>query len=1707
VKRRLFRAFLWGGVAFIAFLILSRLALPFLLPVLANHILASRGLRLETRRVTLSLTRGTLEIQEPKISFLGEKEPLLKGDRIAVDLCMDRIRQGRWAVENLAIESLSLFLERNDQGRFPLFDSFSSEGPGKTREEKARSFVWPVELDAVEVQDVTLRYRDESLDPVVDTSFTFFLRGSHLGSNREETRLDLEITSPDTLSRLTLLCHGRFQEHEMDLHLSLEIQGFQGASLSSFLMDRGIRPVARSIDAHLRGSLTLAMEDGIDTFALEGEEISFEPEGWETSVMERFALTICKAQEKPLRLHGARLQGMDMRLTRLPAGEILLAGLAFGSKQASQAQEPSRKSERETVSWILEDLSIEDSQILFEDRSVSPETDTGIRIEKAVVKNLADMASQESGDTTLFLRGALPGMVESVFLEGQGSMDHQGKTLAATLDIQGICSEAMKPYLDSLGLEPLFQRGSLHCAIRGETREMEQGIALSMEATDLSLETEEESLFHLSRLLVRDLILPKDGHPWHLGEIALTGLRWPLSRDSSGAWNTLGLHIPIRAPDPTDRDLDSSYEEDTQDSKARISILVGRFSLEDVSITYTDEFLSPPLPSTAFEMAGLGEAFAWLPDPDHAPESPFRFSLRTRAEGLWEEVSLGGHAVLHPNRPGLQVEWIASGIHMDSLAPRLESLGIRPLMKRADLRLQCNMSLNLDGENLRGDLSLLDTSLVADGEEVLGLDRLEIQSFRKTPSAMGIQSIRMENPRFHASRTEDSAFIVAGILLDPESERSSAPPEDSREIVPGQPSFFLDHIEILQGKANWSDHAVSPRFQTVLEWNGKLTDFNPKDGSKPFQLDIEILAPGSLDRAALSAHGSVSETDKEGQFQLSLQGFQPETIQGYLPEGVKILSERLACDLCLEAGMKRFEDGGIAGKIYLKDVSLWDERKDKSLLRIERAGGTLNRWHQESGELDLEELLLQGLKTHVVLSMDNIEFMGIQLARSTQPANSEKNRGNEESAATDSSTRPLRFFSLHRFDLGLDEVWITNPEDPDSDPALLQDVRLLHRAPISLRQGEEEELSSVAFDLTGSFRPIFEQLTLSTSWDPVSSAGDMKIRLEGLQGETLLGLMPRRREDLSGDRLIDGVLTGEIKLMLRAEQAGVFPDTNRPFGLEAILKDFSLETGQGQIAASIDQLRVDVSEYRPDNQDLIVANVELWDPSLRIKKDSEGTEILGFLFKTPRPEERATEAMGDKTIEEEDVPEKDKVRMPLLSVERLQVSGMDIFYEDVSCTPPLTMPIKDITLEIDRFQRGGDRRIVPMDFSLYMDFEEIPLETRDDRRLLGRLWGMASSLVSRRRERVTRIFRPFCEGAMAKGTLVLDQPVRGHSRIRVDGLQLPAFRGMAGEAGTTVDGGILDAVIDLRFHSNGEMNTRADLVFTDLSISEPINGFISRTLMLPAPLDTVLFLLEDQSNVIRMPLRFSMGSRGWTFTKMATVASATLSRMIARSVATSPLRVVGSVTQMVPMDLGKKQPKEEVSEIFFLEGDTQWEEDSRRILRRVAKRLKRKDIFLVLTHEWSQSDMDLVAGRISPDLAICRSILSSMRQQRTDLMEERQDLSTRLEEALFTGDSKAAKELGTRISDIDEKLGRSGLALDNLCEHWGAQAERNLDRKKRQANIDLARDRLNLVYEDLRQRFPDRIQNPEQRIRITQPRPDYLSEQDRGKVLLLLRKR
>ena len=311
-------------------------------------------------------------------------------------------------------------------------------------------------------------------------------------------------------------------------------------------------------------------------------------------------------------------------------------------------------------------------------------------------------------------------------------------------------------------------------------------------------------------------------------------------------------------------------------------------------------------------------------------------------------------------------------------------------------------------------------------------------------------------------------------------------------------------------------------------------------------------------------------------------------------------------------------------------------------------------------------------------------------------------------------------------------------------------------------------------------------------------------------------------------------------------------------------------------------------------------------------------------------------------------------------------------------------------------------------------------------------------------------------------------------------------------------------------------------------MDEPPGGPISTYLKLPAPLDSVLFVLEDQDGAQVIPVSFSMGADGISTTEIASVAVRTLGEVIARALANAPLRVTGAVTGMLGLTgteedpgvlskvtqpvlrligLGTPEgPKAAPVDVSYEPAQTSLTRDHEAGLRELVDELGEKDHLIVrVSHAFSQEDFRRAAELANPSREACLDLVEQLRLRKAQLSRSRGELAAETLSTFVVKGQEEAFESIEQLRELDRRIGETEYALDEVFDLLRPGAERYADKRTRRACTRIAEARAEELREWIASVLGDSFDL--ERVQIQKPRLDQVREDGLGALTVELQER
>ncbi|MBK8101420.1 MAG: DUF748 domain-containing protein [Planctomycetes bacterium] len=1267
--------------------------------------------------------------------------------------------------------------------------------------------------------------------------------------------------------------------------------------------------------------------------------------------------------------------------------------------------------------------------------------------------------------TPFSLQLSLPGWLDGLSIR-DAALRPTPLELNATVRGRGLQVQRLQPLLETAGVRCDWPTGDLTMTLRAAGTATAP-TAWSASIVDLALQHGEQAI-RVPEVAVAGLLAGDDGIA--IDSVRLRGPELAIHRSPAGAFGIAGWEfapVPSTMPPP-------STAANGPLPRVRIRDLLW----SGAAVTFTDAAKTPTTTVAIAEVALTGRDLAF--GVDSSPPGAAEFSCRI--PGIVERVALQARMTPHPGGGEVALTARLQQIVGQGLRPWLAPLGIEPLLQQGELqtRLSVRVEQQADGMHLR---AALDDLTLRDGTtNWVRVPALTVEQARLGDARIDLGTITLRAPELHIHRRADGGLDVAGLALPATAAAARADGDAAAQPVNASPGLAWQRVSLQEGKLSLADDAPDRRRTVAASVDLSVGTLGRQRGAAatPFTL---ALTTG--ERTRIGCEGSLVADPGALRVQAMLRadGLDAAAVTPWLPPDTTWTLGQGSARGTLTAAIDRRSDGSQSIAVELRDVRIADG--DTAVFGFDRAVLDAPRIAPDGNAIHLANLQLVGLRTALARENGRLRVPGLLLPAAA---------GGTPAAGTDPTrSTPLRLPGLQvdSIDLELAElVWTDEAAEPLRLSVRVQSTAPWHSLATDLAASPPFQLLAKAAAAPLCREVIGHVELLPFALEPRAL---LELQAKGIDTTALTRLWPHLQPTLQGE-LTDGTLTAraELELDLRRRQPDRF-DFGRAFGGRCHLQHLSLIDADNRQLAGIRGVEIDARTIDPHDGTVLLRSVEIDTPALHFVHSAEAISCLGVrLLRQPTtpavaaaapPPPVATATRGE------------------IAIDDLRVSGLDLTLIDTTTAPPTTLPFDALDVEVHRWSTRARTEPRPFTFSASLRGGKVELKRRTvASSMLAGFVASAAQAVAGSADRGETEARVLLEELLVQGQLQLFPAPRGRVQAAISGLELPALRGLAQSSGVEIGDGLFDGTVTTELRGRDGHEVAARLLFTHLSLSEPPGGPISTYLKLPAPIDTVLFVLRNDADEQDIPFSFHVADDGTN--GVAGAAIGALGAVIADAVTRSPLRAASAVTGLLgfagaPEDLATWR-----RQIVFAAGEATVPPPTAELRQLVDKLVDDDELIVVLEHVYGRNDVQRLAGRANPPTATLHALATRLRQQKGELLAQRDALAATADGQFAAGLQQPAQATLSRLHELDERLGHTEAALDGTLAQLRPGAERGADRRTRQAGRELGDLRLLGLADWLRSHLP-----PEARHRVEVRSPRWVVGDQPGTVILTPRRR
>jgi hypothetical protein len=759
----------------------------------------------------------------------------------------------------------------------------------------------------------------------------------------------------------------------------------------------------------------------------------------------------------------------------------------------------------------------------------------------------------------------------------------------------------------------------------------------------------------------------------------------------------------------------------------------------------------------------------------------------------------------------------------------------------------------------------------------------------------------------------------------------------------------------------------------------------------------------------------------------------------------------------------------------------------------------------------------------------------VSVASSAAPATPSTTR--VRSARARSEMLALPTVSLAKLDVGVDKLTFVDETRGAGAVPLVGSLRISTDREIVLLDSNPSALPPMHAAVHATLAPIVGSVDVAIEAQPYAEDPVISLTFaaRGVRGEGLTEFAPELAGRIDGSGFCDGAIDARARLELSMDRrAPASFDFGRNFGASFELVDFAVrDRPDGNVLAGLGALRIEAERIARATGDVHVTSIDVIKPRAVVHKKADGLHVLGLVVK---PEVAAAPALNESAAPSSGGPSSDGdapsasspaidatsstpsagVRRgaraePELRIDQISISGIDLDLRDDSVEPPFVLPIADLEIDVSHLGSRSFKEPIPVFFAAFINAGDVELPRR--RRsgkpvgdVIENVPGLSTVAGFVHERDVALEPRPAFEELSGRGVITFAPRFAGNVVVDVRSLELLNFAGLARKGDVKVNDGVLDSRVKLEVRREGGASVDARFRFSDLSLSEPIGGPIQRYLLLPAPLDQVLFVLRDSNGDQVIPLDFEVEAAdvsGGQITKAAIVA---FSGVVAKAIASAPLRILSWVGSWFGIGTGEREKLEkEARSVRFDPGDASMTTATARELEPLVELLRDDaDTMLVVRQELGEGDVERARTLANPASEECLAIVARLRQERSELEHLGDEAQSRARAQWSVGRGTEANAASDELRAITTRLGETDSALDRMLDIVRPGAERYRDRRTHAACRLIAAQRIT----SLRELFARAgVKDVEARLEVRALRQDPTAGDGGGRVTLTPRLR
>lgn len=1719
-------------VVIVAIVVLLRASVSFLLPPVLRRVARQYGLTASYDRLDLYAAGGDVGLWGLRFSPIEGGPPVIQTEYCRGSLSVLALFTGRLKVDRAEAEEAVLRLDRLPDGSIPLLQrilgppqSTSPALPSAANSILPHSLDPPLKIDVLRLQSARVQVKDLAISPTTDVSLVVDLLVTDVGSLDKNTRLQMQVHSPEMLTALYVDATGASRNNQLDADLTLKMYGLNLRPAQAYLSAFQIRTTATDISAEGKGHFQLRLKPAAAAAAgampadfsasLSLNDLQLSSDMRTTGSIKNILIDAPTLTPGALRIAAINIRGVRANASRLKGGAFSFAGVEVGSSSPSARTKPPSASgpppsAAKTATPIVElkKLRVEDVDLSFDDAATTDPAHLSLRVPSLEIDNVSTDPAQSGQPAAIKLQASAPGLVNDVRIDGHAKPADKLKTLDLNVAATGIAPQAAAPYLAALGLKSNLSSGQFNCTLTSQVQADPDGsIACGFKLANLRFSDQNRELVKLDHVEVRDASVSGDLSRIKLGLVSVEGPVVPMQRDAAGVLSIGGLEqarggaVALNAAAPP-----VAQATTRPSSPLRLpAIEIDKLDWHGASFAVQDLRANDPL-NLSVRNIDL-DARNLMLDPAAARATPGSIHFAMNSPGVVDRLEVQGTITPKQDSLSFSLTGNGSGVTGKGLRPFLATLGIEPVLREGRLKFAASGSAREERGRVAADFSLTDVSFADGDSQWLGVGSVRVRDASFDGKALDVGAIQIDNPTAMVSRDGNGLISVAGIKqLAPRPTASLRAPATTQPS-PTQLDLTLPVIarinsfKLSDASLHFRDDAVLPHTDLWATVALSADGLAAGEDAPAARFEAMIASPGIID--SLKAAGTLKASPKTQQigFSVTGSGVRGQAIEPYLPRNARVRFNDGHFAAKVSAEIDRNPQGGSSGSLSITDASLSDGRSATPVGALRSLHVGVDRIDLPGKRIALNDVTVDGAELDAVQDSTGISLLGVTFApqplrpaRPTRPAMEPvaSERAADVAQVVREGREAAPLITLKKLAVNADRISFKSPSV--AEDLALTHLSLATAAPIELLGNDPARRPPMEFRFSAGVGKLIDSVSLDASLAPFAAEPRARIDLNvgGIHGNELTTFLPGLKETLDGKDLSDGRLSAVAEARFSFTRRGPLGiDLTRDVTAEFELKDLMLsERGVERPLGGVGGIRGERIRFSPATGAVVAKSIEVTKPVAHVVRDADGIHFLGLTLKNPPPATQpaappAAESTPTVATAESARAARASAGGPGVRVDRLTVSDVDFSFEDRVSKPATILPINALDVEVTGLDSDARVQPKPIRFSAIVGAGPVALPPLQPK------GGQAVEM------------RPAFAEASANGNLILVPKPSGYVKLSLSGFELGSIRGLAQEQNIKLTSGTFDFRADVRMQGTDSFNARLYPTFSNLRVTEPPKGPIERILKLPVPLDVGLAAVEDADGSITFPLNvpFQAGKLdGWTIIGSAV---GSVSEVFGQAVVAAPVKAAKLLGNIAGLDTSSSHSKPIPPVLVaFGPGESELTLEQSQVLNRLLDRLHRDPTLEVTIQQTlAPKDVERVRQRSNPTVGDSLALAQWLRERKFELQSRQARLFSQVHAGIAAQDKRQTNDSleALRATCIELKETEDG--LDQVLALVGPGADRQSDRRTKAAALLLANLRLRSVQQYL---LSSNVKSISERLRKSNATYNPNERLNSGEVTLVL---